>query len=707
MLRTIAWYKLLLCTVCVFCFHTVDGRVKPASGTNPSFPLKGKGHQQGKPKIEVKRKKALPDSLRALDFSVTGQLLTSPPSYIRASSSLTFRVRADGSAAEAELIELVKRLANTYTLLAEGQGGVEHLLTEAGLAISGAELTKLRQRYAATIGHLFAHDQALKKALPNLAKADWISKAGEVTAFFSVPAPAYWVDLQGEQLPPRLDLKAAKGWLRASVEVKAAGDLRFDLRATSTLSSAITQQLADSPLPGVLAGSNFSSAFNALNRYQPLAMRVARLLSHPDSISKISPLVASINSAKSGLEQESAALEKASYRKTKATREESAKWLLQWLWITNGTHLTATPDYQVATNRLLYQGILKTSTARNDHYAGGSKPVRWLGPLRPDGGRVTMRHHDAARYYILANGSDAAVSAINEEQNMSLLLYNLTDKNRPAATITVSALTEDLEYYTEQFNNSGFKSINFDLSTETDDAAAKKAAIDLIDAFNRLRKLLAPFRDWSNWLIAPSQVDNTPAFRSLELPHQKPLDAPVKVAYSINDSLYKGNNTVPGIKEFSYRQNKLYRFRFKAGIVYSWLDRKEYTINSVTNTATRTTRRADPAAAVGFQIFPWRIDVRERNLAFRPFLYGGFLLDGAPAKNVLLGSGFELLTGIALTGGIHLSPGQRLVQTNGLLDKRGDSLDKGCFIQLALGLAAFNTLFKIPTAINNPFKVVP
>jgi hypothetical protein len=75
----------------------------------------------------------------------------------------------------------------------------------------------------------------------------------------------------------------------------------------------------------------------------------------------------------------------------------------------------------------------------------------------------------------------------------------------------------------------------------------------------------------------------------------------------------------------------------------------------------------------------------------------------SPANNFLLGGGFEVFSGFAVAGGIHLGKTQGLSVSNGALEEK-DLYKIAPFVSVSIGLEAFNALFNTAKPTVNPLK---
>lgn len=302
-------------------------------------------------------------------------------------------------------------------------------------------------------------------------------------------------------------------------------------------------------------------------------------------------------------------------------------------------------------------------------------------------GLAYMRHHNAIEDYQLMGMSP--VEEINEEQYVYILAHNEKLNIKLTLKSTVEIITEDLDNFSNQIKAAG-----------TDP--------NLDNLYFWLKKLLtlqdseSPFK--FGFLKYPiHQIeDKIPNLITHQLSHILPNEAPSLVKYEIIDSLKKVNVNSE-VHTFNYRFNNLYRFRLKAGFIYSNLLLRDYTIEASTNTASLTTERAGLGGSFGIQIFPSRIDIHKNGLIFKPFIYTGFIFTESPAENFLLGGGFEIINGLALMGGWHIGQTEYLTVRSGALDINTNQTATNWFLSIAVSIPVFDKLFNLNN-LQNPFK---
>ncbi len=168
--------------------------------------------------------------------------------------------------------------------------------------------------------------------------------------------------------------------------------------------------------------------------------------------------------------------------------------------------------------------------------------------------------------------------------------------------------------------------------------------------------------------------------------------APTFATYSIKES--KKDSVLIMAR---YRINKLYRFRYKIGMHYSFYQHKNYEITNQTEVSL-TTRTEGLGFSFGLQTFLGKkVDIRQpgfRGSQNRWFMYTGFLINKNPVKNFILGGGWEPINGLSIMSGVHVSPTEELIFTsNGFTTT--DKWRAYPFVSIGFDLNVFNRIFNI------------
>ncbi len=300
-----------------------------------------------------------------------------------------------------------------------------------------------------------------------------------------------------------------------------------------------------------------------------------------------------------------------------------------------------------------------------------------------------MRNHDALNDY--RHFDTKVKKEINEMQQLEVIAHNQDPKNKITIKYTFTDAGTDVDF----------------LGTNIPGAVAKgggSAKIDdIFKEYERLQKLFTPYGNGIIALPLTPILDLTPNYISKTNVVPDADKIPAKASYTFLDSATAKNLTIQSTA-FTYRINKLYRFRLKAGITHSFLERRNYTLNT-NNTTSYTTSYAGTAPSFGVQIFPVRIDIQRSNFfptRYVPFAYIGYMFNDAPGNNFLLGGGWEVISGFSLLGGCHLGKSQKLFSEQGILQVR-EKYKAGWFVSASFGLEAFKAIFNSAKTITNPF----
>ena len=284
----------------------------------------------------------------------------------------------------------------------------------------------------------------------------------------------------------------------------------------------------------------------------------------------------------------------------------------------------------------LYNGLLKTS---------------------PSDSSIFMRHHDVLTDFLVMGINPR--KEVNERQRLFVLLENKTPDQKFQINITAAQITSDLPEFDTQLA----------LSMENADKArpvikySEKNVKIICDRYKELLKNIKALKALSKPPVLPSilPVDPTPSYLTDVLEHNYFFEAPVNVNYSIK--AIAADNTEKEVKQSTYRINKLYRFRFKAGLVYSFLKENDYTFTAPNQyTLSNPTYGID--GTFGVQVFFPRRDIRKNNI-WTPYAFAGLSMRKV-TENFYLGAGVEPLSGLAIGAVAHIGKREGLVGQNGI-----------------------------------------
>lgn len=293
-------------------------------------------------------------------------------------------------------------------------------------------------------------------------------------------------------------------------------------------------------------------------------------------------------------------------------------------------------------DRLLYNGLLK------------------VGPS--DTGEVYMRHLDVANSYIVMGNNP--IREITERDRLYILAENKPVPLKLGITFTTAAPSLDNDYLTK---NIGGIPGNV---PETGAPLVPKEEKDLNSVIERAEKLLKNIAALRNLSSLPNypiyyDPDATPDFLTQNLEHDYLINAPTVASYSVKSSL--ADNSEKEMTKGSYRINKLYHLRFKAGLIYSMLKKNDYTQNATTGQFTLDNPESGIDGTFGIQYYlnPKGVDLRSSKAAYRPFLYTGLSMKKI-TENFYLGAGIEPIGGLAFAVNGHLGKRERLSGTAGV-----------------------------------------
>ncbi|OCX54291.1 hypothetical protein BEL04_08515 [Mucilaginibacter sp. PPCGB 2223] len=300
-----------------------------------------------------------------------------------------------------------------------------------------------------------------------------------------------------------------------------------------------------------------------------------------------------------------------------------------------------------------------------------------------------MRHHDALNDY--RHFDITQQLEINEAQFLEAVAENQDPSKKIVIKYTFASAGSDVDF------------IGTQTSLALAAAPPHKKLDDIYNAYKRISDLYIPYGNGVINLPLLPMIDQTPNYITKVNVPPDPDKAPQIGSYVFQDSVSAKNLTTQGVA-FKFRINKLYNFRFKAGIAYSHLSRRTYSINPATNTATFTTNYVGMGPDFGVQIFTRRIDIQRKDIfpdGAAPFFYVGYLYNDAPINNFLLGGGWEIVSGFAIMGGVHLGKSQSLFTGQGVLQTK-DTYKGDWFVSLSFGLEAFKNVFNTAKSIANP-----
>ena len=330
-------------------------------------------------------------------------------------------------------------------------------------------------------------------------------------------------------------------------------------------------------------------------------------------------------------------------------------------------------------NKSLYKGELFTSKEGSSNY---------------------MRHHNRENGYLLMN--KYSKNEISEEQRMFILGENMLPKiSVSIKSITTPAIEESL-LATETINKERGEEDEFQIVVKRENSLIKKKKVS---EFIKLKGSTYNITDYLkiNHVITyneqlfqlgfPNQSvtevkDDSPNFVGYQLPFKQPTRGPVYEEYEIKED---SKADKPDIKT-SYRVNKLYKLRFRTGLLYSFFERKDIKIED--NIVSETSTQHGVDGTFGLQYFCKRYDIRSRK--WMPVLYGGLSMT-KPLDNLYLGFGFEKLGGLSVIGGVHISQTDKLKTINNTLEAQKNRWGANLFFSILLDVEVFTKFIGLRT----------
>lgn len=354
----------------------------------------------------------------------------------------------------------------------------------------------------------------------------------------------------------------------------------------------------------------------------------------------------------------------------------------------------ATKKAKRSMDNLLYKGLLKPNSLLQENY---------------------QRNHDALQEYQLVG---TYRNEITEIERMHVLIHNLTNKDKVDIKFTNEAIAEDQSTLEE--------GILGEFSTENVDSIFARLDKTLLPPCNKefivktyQEQVLALTKWMENRTIMRTPPigtrDINPDYFSKEWKHTVPNVFASHVNYTITDG--EGDSKTTEF-EGRYRMNKLYRFRLKAGLVYSRLKSEDYTVDINTGEVTSDIEQYGLTATAGVQIFWRRYDIRRRygkRFDIRSsygrkawgcegwYSYIGLGLREEPFQNWLVGVGKEVSSGVGIMGGVHIGTTEKLDVNGGVITVEENRFNYGGFASIIIDLSVFQKFFSLRN-IDNPIK---
>jgi hypothetical protein len=262
-----------------------------------------------------------------------------------------------------------------------------------------------------------------------------------------------------------------------------------------------------------------------------------------------------------------------------------------------------------------------------------------------------MQHHDAKNNFVVMG---TPIDEIPESDRVVVLVENADAAAQFKLSQTITAITADRTKLTDELSLS--KASANPPSGFLGKAAIMQTQYDLLKAIVSIAET-----QLTGTQIPPRfSKDETPTFVTKVVPHDVPGPAPAKVDYSIKK--VEGTTETEVAKQ-SYRVNRLYRVRFRTGLMYSTLRTTEV------KDGKENTSQYGVDAVFGIQTYFVRRDIRHLNHNTFSLFTGLTVRDAT--HNLLVGPGWEPVSGVTLTAGIHVGRSQKLKGTETVEQWRG------------------------------------
>ena len=182
--------------------------------------------------------------------------------------------------------------------------------------------------------------------------------------------------------------------------------------------------------------------------------------------------------------------------------------------------------------------------------------------------------------------------------------------------------------------------------------------------------------------------DPEPNYVGQRIPITHPQKGPAIVKYEIKED---PKASKPDLSS-SFRVNKLFKFRFRSGLLYSLFEREDITVEN--NVVSISGKRHGVDGTFGLQFFIKRYDIRSGQMT--PVLYAGLGMRD-PLRNLYLGAGLEVYSGVSVVGGFHISQTDKLSSNGGVFEVERDQWAANSFISVLLDVEVFTKFIGLRT----------
>lgn len=296
-----------------------------------------------------------------------------------------------------------------------------------------------------------------------------------------------------------------------------------------------------------------------------------------------------------------------------------------------------------------------------------------------------MISHDAANQYTLMT---EPLKEITEKDRLFVFLQNKKPGDPVKIDVTATAITTDIGQVTQETN----------LSFLQDKAASgtqlEKDVADFLQKYEVVDKQMTFLLSLSAAPKLPLQFakSTTPIYQTENQIFNNNFTAPTVAEYKLSTG---PSDKLVEVYRSQVRVDKLYNLRFKAGILYSGLDKTIYSKNT-DNSFSASTDKAGADGVFGIQIFPFKTDIRSINLfkgRVSPFIFAGFSMKGI-TQNFYPSAGLEIFSGVAIAYTRHYGKSDVLTGTNGVPSQISSTWVRGDAVSLLVDAAFFTSLFK-------------
>ncbi len=305
--------------------------------------------------------------------------------------------------------------------------------------------------------------------------------------------------------------------------------------------------------------------------------------------------------------------------------------------------------------------------------------------------RAAMRHHDAARDYVIQ--SVEPLREVDQDERVVVLVSNEQPETELSLNVEAERIETDPSLLARGLGVQGEAS---DARIEIDESIKGIAPSELRPVFRRARLQLRELASRSALPLFPLRrpMDDSPAFSTQEVAHRVDSQVPTRVRYTIQ-ARPEGASQLQDVGGGEYRVNRRYHVRFKTGLMYSHREERRFTFSTDEDGAPMVSEqvsRAGIEGTFGIQIYPDNRDIRQNNRWYIPVGYLGFSVTN-PSESFFAGFGWELYSGITILGGLNLGRDQELLWEDGMPPRTRTDWDQDYFYAFLVDPNVFTRLF--------------